>query len=166
MERIIRLVESLSRPGTAEVVEYLKASNFARKYGGRSHHMYKGGLVDHSLEVYEHMKRKCAGTDITEESIIICSIFHDLGKTKVVSGHAAKSVAILTSCGFELKEDEKHAIENHHRIIIASSNELHKKLQKSDMESNGDWQAKHPRKNQPIGKQIKKSLLHLYSKMN
>lgn len=165
MEKIIRLVESLNRPGTAEVVEYLKNSNFARIYGGGSHHRYNGGLVDHSLEVYENMKRKCAGTEIPEESIIICSIFHDLGKTKGMGGHAAKSVAILTKCGFELKDEERHAIENHHRVI-ASSNALYWKLHRSDMESTGDWQARHSGKNQPIGKKMKKWLLHLYSKMD
>ena len=165
MERIITLVESLNRPGTAEVVEYLKNSNFARIHGGGSHHRYKGGLVDHSLEVYENMKRKCTKTDIPEESIIVCSIFHDLGKTKVMKGHPAKSVAILNSCGFELKEEEIHAIENHHRPIV-TSNVLYGKLHRSDMESTGDWQAGHSRKNQPIGKKIKKLLMHLYSKMD
>ena len=58
MERIIKLVESLSRPGTAEVVKYLKSSNFNIVHGGDSHHKYRGGLIDHSLEVYENMKEK------------------------------------------------------------------------------------------------------------
>jgi hypothetical protein len=34
------------------------------------------------------------------------------------------------------------------------------------MESTGDWQAKHSGKNLPIGKKMKKWLLHLYSKMD
>ena len=53
MDRIIKLVETLTRPGTAEVVKYLKKGSFATREGGSTHHKYAGGLVAHSLEVYE-----------------------------------------------------------------------------------------------------------------
>ena len=68
-DRIIELVESPSRPSSDAVAAYIKNSNFASKFGGVGHHRYRGGLVDHSLEIYEHMKEKASGLNVSEESL-------------------------------------------------------------------------------------------------
>ena len=78
MKRIIDLVKTLNRPGMEAVVDYIENSNYATARC-HAHHCYKGGLADHSIEVYEHMKREHAN-DMPEESIIICSLFHDICK--------------------------------------------------------------------------------------
>lgn len=144
MERIIKLVETLDRPGTAEVLRYLKDSNFNTIDGGASHHKYRGGLIDHSLEVYEAMKKKTEGKSIPSDSVIICSIFHDLGKTISQHKHNVKSVEILDRCGFELTEDERNAILNHHEVLpedvnILTPTTVGTYLKKSDMMSTGDY---------------------------
>ena len=137
-EKLIALVETISRPGTAAVVELIRNSNFASKFGGASHHRYRGGLVDHSLEVYEYMKEKANGLDIPEESLIVCSIFHDLGKLRGHYNHQFESVAILEECGFQLNEEEKLAITTHHEMDGAfRTGSLQSLLKKSDVKSTG-----------------------------
>lgn len=165
-EILLDLLRTLSRPGTDAVVEYISKSNFALKHGGESHHKYRGGLVDHSLEVYRNMKEKAAGLNIPEESIIICSIFHDLGKLKGQHDHPAYSVEILEQCGFELKDEERLAISTHHTIKGAGDLEsLQSLLKRSDMLSTGEWQEAHPKPNTSIWSEIKKDLLTFYSKL-
>ena len=164
-DRIIELVESLRRPGANAVAAYIKDSKFASKFGGASHHRYRGGLVDHSLEVYEHMKEKASGLNIPEESIIICSIFHDLGKLNTQKGHPSESLAILDKCGFQLTDDEREAIASHHNYDgIFQMDTLKSILRRSDMQSTGDWQQRHPDPNQSFWKTLLKSALSDFSK--
>lgn len=54
MNRIIEIVKTLNRPDTDQVIEFLRESNYETARCNK-HHKYKGGLVDHSLEVYDLM---------------------------------------------------------------------------------------------------------------
>lgn len=168
MDRIIKLVESLNRPGTEEVVKYLKSSNFNTVHGGGSHHKYRGGLIDHSLEVYENMKEKTKKKSISPESVIICSIFHDLGKTITQSKHWVKSIEILDRCGFELTEEERQAILNHHEVLIEDivmPKNLGTYLKKSDMLSTGEYKAANPKKSRSCKQNAFNTLLTMWSKL-
>ena len=165
-EKLIALVESLSRPGAKEVAELIRNSRFASVYGGASHHKYHGSLVDHSLEVYENMKAKAAGLDIDEESIIICSIFHDLGKLRGQKKHPSHSLAILDECGFMLTKEERMAIATHHRSEgFLKLHSLQSLLKRSDMLSTGEWKESHRKNNTTLSKRIKNSALKLISKL-
>lgn len=143
MERIINLVKTLNRPGMEAVVDYIENSNYATARC-HAHHCYKGGLADHSIEVYEHMKREHAN-DMPEESIIICSLFHDLGKARRAGWefkgyHPARSIAILERCGFELTQDEAFAIRNHHsKSKDAFTHKYRRAVTKADMNSTWEW---------------------------
>lgn len=147
MKRIIDLVKTINRPGVDAVVDYIENSNMAtaRCHG---HHKNKGGLVEHVLEVYEIMKRACSDY-IPEESIIICALFHDLGKARR-SGwsfnrmeHPARSIAILERCGFEFNEMEAFAIRNHHsKSRSAITHPYRRALSKADGQSTWNWKEK------------------------
>jgi putative nucleotidyltransferase with HDIG domain len=167
MERLLGLVESLSRPGTDKVVEYIKGSNFSRKHGGSTHHKYPGGLVDHCLEVYENMKEKSKGLDISEETIIICSLFHDLGKVKAQNEHPEHSLAILDKCGFELTDEERLAIGSHHTPNAEAFNlsSVPSILKRSDMLSAGTWKSENPRPGITPEKKLWNDLLTIFSKI-
>lgn len=163
MERIIKLVESLTRPGKEEVVKYLKESNFSSIKGGSTHHLYPGGLIDHSLEVYENMKKKTKGTGISHDSVIICSIFHDLGKTINFNQHPSRSISILKKCKFEITEEEKQAILNHHHVSdedLNSPDNLGTYLKKSDMLSTGEYKAVHAKQ---TGNPLKDLFIDMYN---
>ena len=70
MERIVTILEKTNRPGMEQVIEYMRKSNYAIARCN-SHHTYKGGLVDHSLEVYNLMMERRG--NMSEESIASCA---------------------------------------------------------------------------------------------
>ena len=143
MERIIALVESLNRDGKDQVIEFLKESNFATARCHK-HHKYRGGLKDHTLEVYDLMMKRRG--NISKESVTICALFHDLGKAKSIhirtsrKTHQYRSVEILDICGFPLTTEERRAIHDHHKKDLTYvTNSIRHCLSSSDMTSSGQW---------------------------
>ena len=85
-ERVLNLLQSTKRVGMDKLIEYMENNGFfTAPCSGGNHLAKKGGLLEHSLNVFEAMdslaSRWCADTyrDM-KDSIIICSILHDLGK--------------------------------------------------------------------------------------
>ena len=114
--------------------DYAKASCY-------NHHKYKGGLVDHSLEVYELMMSRKGRLPV--DSIIVCAFFHDLGKAHKSGmafrgSHEQRSIRILDACGFSLTDNERSAIANHHKKSSDYlTDPLRHCLSSSDMSSTG-----------------------------
>jgi hypothetical protein len=108
------------------------------------HNCFVGGLAEHSLRVYSNLRklRDAFAPDITDDSIIIVSLFHDLGKIGSVDqpyflpqesdwfrekngeyyirnknldymGTAHRSLRLLTQYGIQLTDDEYKAIMIH-----------------------------------------------------
>ncbi|MBO7263602.1 MAG: HDIG domain-containing protein [Alistipes sp.] len=165
MERIIKILETINRRGMDRVIAYLRESNYATARCS-SHHKYRGGLVDHSLEVY-HLMLERRGT-LNKESIAICALLHDLGKSYCANyrpqgSHYERSIAILDRCDFDITADERNAILNHHIISLEYvTNSLRHCLSSSDMSSTGEWKKAHPSKN-PL-KQLRDNILYAISK--
>ena len=80
-ERFISLCESINRPGVSELLQWLEDNGFyTAPASSRFHGAYAGGLLDHSLNVYDELKRLLSAypeIEVSEESVIICSLFHD-----------------------------------------------------------------------------------------
>ena len=165
MERIFNIVGTIKRPGVDRVVEYLQSSNFATSRC-RSHHTYAGGLIDHLLEVYNDMMANRGS--LSTESIAICALFHDLGKSRkrgvhIVGNHPQRSVAILDMCGFTLTPEERKAIHEHHKVGMSYfCSPLRHALSRADMRSTGAWKEAHPKKG---CNSLKNKLLTLLSKL-
>jgi hypothetical protein len=69
---------------TSKVVEFLESSSFfTDPASGRYHNAFKGGLVDHSLNVYYLLeaKVKLFDFDFDHDTLIICALLHDICKT-------------------------------------------------------------------------------------
>lgn len=145
-EKIIALLMTVQREGMDKLIEWMDAYGFFTAPCSGAYHLAKeGGLAEHSLNVYNTMKELaeslCAGTSVTDESIILCALLHDLGKTGdrgkpnyvpniLKSGaksdskpyitnkellylpHEVKSV-IIAERFIELTEEEEHAIYYH-----------------------------------------------------
>lgn len=85
-ENIVSLLSSIQRSGIDKVIKYLEENDFfvapaSTKYHGN----YEGGLAEHSLNVYELLKEKNRQYDLglSEETIIISSILHDICKVNL-----------------------------------------------------------------------------------
>lgn len=140
----------IHREGADQLLDYLlsPASDFfTAPASTRFHGAYGGGLVEHSINVYECLKdylnrprvKECYGLDVSDESIAITALLHDLCKVncykpgfrnvkddkgvwqkvptyefddKLPYGHGEKSVYIIT--GFmRLTREEAFAIRYH-----------------------------------------------------
>ena len=93
-EKFIEIyTNNIKREGADKLLEYLTspASDFfVAPASARFHSSYEGGLVDHSINVYECLKSylesdraKEFGFEYTDESIAIVSLLHDLCKVNV-----------------------------------------------------------------------------------
>ena len=85
---IVKLLTITKREGIDKLIAWMDTYGFFKApCSGGNHLAMDGGLAEHSLNVYNVMKsdairklgvKKC---EEIEDSIIICSLLHDLGKT-------------------------------------------------------------------------------------
>jgi len=139
-KRFREILESTGREGVGEFLEYLKINDFFTAPGSVSHHSnWKGGLVNHSLKVYDcamQIREKMIRENpslidvLTEEKVAVAALLHDICKAdeyKIdlagkpirkkpylhLGGHGTKSVIMILSRGFKLEFDEILAIRRH-----------------------------------------------------
>lgn len=83
-ERFLSLCGNIHREGISELLSWLEASDFFTCPASTKYHgAYQGGLLEHSLNVYDEFKRLAAAypeIEAPEESILIAALFHDLCK--------------------------------------------------------------------------------------
>ena len=94
-ERFIEIFTThIKRDGADKLLEYLLSSSsdfFTAPASARFHSSHEGGLVDHSLNVYDCLNsylkspriKETFGFDYSDESIAIVSLLHDLCKINV-----------------------------------------------------------------------------------
>ncbi len=91
-ERFIEIYKThIKREGADKLLEYLSTSDFfTAPASARYHSSYEGGLVDHSLNVYDALvgylsspRASVYGFDYSDESIAIVALLHDLCKVGV-----------------------------------------------------------------------------------
>lgn len=82
-EKIISLLTETGREGVESLIECMEAGGFFSAPCSGAHHLSKeGGLAEHSLNVYYGMLEldKALQANLPQDSIILCSLLHDLGK--------------------------------------------------------------------------------------
>lgn len=76
--------ENISRDGIEELLKWLEGTDFfIAPASTRFHGSYPGGLIEHSLNVYEELQRilhTYQEIQCSPESATICSLFHDFCK--------------------------------------------------------------------------------------
>jgi len=86
-ERFLSLCADIKREGVEELLSWLgKSDFFICPASTRFHGAYQGGLLEHSLNVYDELRRLLTvypEINVPEESIIICALFHDLCKVNM-----------------------------------------------------------------------------------
>ncbi|MGN0352426.1 MAG: HD family phosphohydrolase [Roseburia sp.] len=85
-KKIIDLLMSTNRDGMENLINWMDANGFfTSPCSGGNHLAKEGGLLEHSLNVYDlmddlYMSELLKYSDIPLDSIIICALLHDLGK--------------------------------------------------------------------------------------
>ncbi len=76
--------ENISRSGSEELLEWLEKTDFfTAPASTKFHGACQGGLVQHSVNVYEVMMEKHFEEDVdSRESFAICALLHDLCKAQ------------------------------------------------------------------------------------
>lgn len=109
IERFESLLQSCGRDGMDKLIEFIRKSDFyTAPASTRFHNCHKGGLLEHSLNVYDCLCAKKESSawqptlaQIDDSTLIITALLHDLCKTytydvefknkKIYSDHGSKS---------------------------------------------------------------------------
>ena len=84
-EKFLELLKKVNREGINELIEFIQKTDFFKSPAStRFHGDHEGGLVEHSIKVYEILKPKVETNiepiKVSEESLIIIALLHDLCK--------------------------------------------------------------------------------------
>ena len=84
-EKFLELLKTVNREGINDLIDFIEKTDFFKAPAStRFHGNYEGGLVEHSLKVYEILKHKVETNieplQVSEESLIIIALLHDLCK--------------------------------------------------------------------------------------
>ncbi len=84
-EEFLKLLRSTNREGIEDVINFLEKSDFfIAPASTRFHGNFEGGLMEHSMKVYEILKEKvkntCIQINTPDESLIIMALLHDICK--------------------------------------------------------------------------------------
>lgn len=90
-ERFINLLRSTKREGIEELIIWLETTDFYKAPAStRFHGNYEGGLLEHSLNVYDmlnlevnNIMSKTENIKINQESVILVALLHDLCKVNL-----------------------------------------------------------------------------------
>ena len=112
-EEFLKLLRTVNREGIEDIIKFLEKSDFFKAPAStRFHGNYEGGLVEHSLKVYEILKHKVEhnikGVTVPEESIIIIALLHDICKTnfyKIDYRNAKNSLGVWEKVPYYTVED-------------------------------------------------------------
>ena len=136
-EEFIELLKQTNREGMENSIEFLKNKTdfFEAPASTRFHGSFKGGLLEHSMKVYEILKQKAGDS----ESVRIIALLHDICKTNfykvdyrnakneqgvwekvpyytiedtIPYGHGEKSVMMISEF-IKLTPEERYAIRWH-----------------------------------------------------
>ena len=85
-EKFIELLKATNREGIEKLIEFLESSDFfTAPASTRFHGAKEGGLLEHSLNVYEILKDKInhnvINLKVSDDTIAIVALLHDICKT-------------------------------------------------------------------------------------
>ena len=83
-ERFINLCRSINRDGIDALMAWLETTDFYEAPASKAYHgAFRGGLLEHSLHVYDQLKRLLVAFPeirCSEDTAVIISLFHDFCK--------------------------------------------------------------------------------------
>ncbi|MDO4754827.1 MAG: HD domain-containing protein [Parabacteroides sp.] len=83
-KEFIEICSVIKRPGIEKFMNFLESSDFyIAPASSRFHGSYKGGLLQHSLNVYHELRRLLTAypeISVSDETVAISGLFHDVCK--------------------------------------------------------------------------------------
>ena len=84
-DNYLKLLKSVQRDGMDKLISFIEKSDFFKAPAStRFHGSYEGGLLEHSLKVYEILKHKVQNCvmdmQASNDSIILIALLHDICK--------------------------------------------------------------------------------------
>ena len=84
-EEFLGLLKSINREGMDKLIEFIEKSDFFKAPAStRFHGSHEGGLLEHSMKVYEilidKVKNSVVPIEVSQESLIIIALLHDICK--------------------------------------------------------------------------------------
>ena len=84
-EEFLNLLRGINREGMDNLIEFIEKTDFfVAPASTRFHGSYEGGLLEHSLKVYELLKEKIKNSsipiEVSEDSVKIIALLHDICK--------------------------------------------------------------------------------------
>ena len=112
-EEFIELLRGIKREGIEELIAFLEKTDFfTAPASTRFHGDYEGGLVEHSLKVYEILKFKVENNieklEVSEDTIKIVALLHDICKAnyyKVDYRNAKNSLGVWEKVPYYTVDD-------------------------------------------------------------
>ena len=112
-EEFLSLLESVNREGMEDLIKFIKKTDFfIAPASTRFHGSKEGGLLEHSLKVYEILKHKVENCiekiDVSEETIILVALLHDICKAnfyKVDYRNAKNSLGVWEKVPYYTVDD-------------------------------------------------------------
>ena len=75
--------DQVNRPGADDLLEWLESTDFFTAPASTKYHgAYPGGLVDHSLRVYDFLIVSPYAVGTSAETRAICALLHDVCKAE------------------------------------------------------------------------------------
>lgn len=86
-EEFRNLLLSVNREGMDKLLDFIDATDFyTAPASTRFHGSYEGGLLEHSMKVYEILKEKVKHTpidmEVSEDTLKVAALLHDICKVK------------------------------------------------------------------------------------
>lgn len=127
IERFESLLSSVNRPGIDKLLDFIRHSDFyTAPASSRFHGDHEGGLLEHTLNVYDCLvDKKNSGVwaeklkEYSDESLILVALLHDLCKTYMY-GSELKNKKVYSETGtkkdsggrYDWKQEPVYVIDN------------------------------------------------------
>ena len=84
-EEFVNLLKCTNRAGIENLLEFIEKTDFFKAPASTKYHgAYEGGLLEHSMKVYEILKEKVKSApielNVTDETLIVIALLHDICK--------------------------------------------------------------------------------------
>ena len=84
-EQFLDLLKSVQREGVEDLIKFIDSTDFFKAPAStRFHGDFEGGLLQHSMKVYEILKEKVKNSpvpiDVSEDTVKIVALLHDICK--------------------------------------------------------------------------------------